>query len=318
MKTSNETPIAATIVEQASHWLMLQWSGELDKAQQRRFAEWRNADPEHARAWQRLEHLQQTLSGVSADTALAVLREQPDARRRQTLKLLSALLLAGGSGYIVQSQLPWREAMADLRSGTGERLQRTLADGSRLGLNSGSAVDIQFSASERRIRLLAGELLLDSGHDPAQRPLIVDTIAGDVLALGTRFSVYQHDDKCQVDLFEGELELRPRQARAIRLQAGQGCWFSTTQIGDIAPANLNAIAWHDGRLIAERMPLGQFTAELARHRAGMLRCDPAVAALPLTGVFPLADTDRVLTALEQSLPVKVHRLTRFWTTISPA
>jgi len=151
MKTSNETPIAATIVEQASHWLMLQWSGELDKAQQRRFAEWRNADPEHARAWQRLEHLQHTLSGVSADTALAVLREQPDARRRQTLKLLSALLLAGGSGYIVQSQLPWREAMADLRSGTGERLQRTLADGSRLGLNSGSAVDIQFSASERRI-----------------------------------------------------------------------------------------------------------------------------------------------------------------------
>ena len=36
MKTSNETPIAAAIVEQASHWLMLQWSGELDKAQQRR------------------------------------------------------------------------------------------------------------------------------------------------------------------------------------------------------------------------------------------------------------------------------------------
>lgn len=318
MKSTSEAPVCATIVEQASHWLMLQWGGELDEEQQRRFIEWRAADPEHDRAWRRLEHLQSTLGGVPADTALTVLREQPDARRRQTLKLLGALLLAGGGSYLAQSQLPWREAMADLHSGTGEQLQRTLADGSRLSLNSGSAVDILFSASERRIRLLAGELLLNSGHDAAQRPLIVESAVGEIQALGTRFSVYQRDDRCQVELFDGELELRPRHARAMRLQAGQGCWFSATRFGDIAPANPNAIAWQDGRLIAERTPLGEFVAELARHRHGMLRCDPAIAALPLTGVFPLADTERVLAALEQSLPVKVHRLTRFWTTISAA
>ncbi|KIY41896.1 iron dicitrate transport regulator FecR [Pseudomonas sp. 10-1B] len=318
MKNASEAPISAAIVEQASHWLMLQWGGELDKDQQRRFAEWRTADPEHERAWQRLEQLQSTLGGVSADTALTVLRELPDARRRQTLKLLGTLLLAGGSSYLVQSRLPWREAMADLRSRTGERLQRTLADGSQLSLNSGSAVDILFSTSERRIRLLAGELLLDSGHEAAQRPLIVDTAVGEIQALGTRFSVYQRDDKCQVELFDGELELRPLHACVRRLQAGQGCWFSATRYGDIGPANPNAIAWQDGRLIAERTPLREFVAELARHRNGMLRCDPVVASLPLTGVFPLADTDRVLIALEQSLPVKVHRLTRLWTTIGPA
>lgn len=318
MKTASEAPISSAIVEQASHWLMLQWSGELDNERQRHFVEWRAADPEHERAWRRLEHLQSALSGVPADTALAVLCEQPDARRRQTLKLLGALLLVGGSGYLVHSKLPLREAMADLRSGTGERLKRTLPDGSRLSLNSGSAVDILFSASERRIRLIAGELLLDSARDAAQRPLIVDTAAGEIQALGTRFSVYQRDQNSQVELFEGELELRPRQARATRLHAGQARWFSATRFGDIAPANLNAIAWQDGRLIAERTALGAFVAELARHRPGMLRCDPSIAHLPLTGVFPLADTDRVLTALEHSLPVKVHRLTRLWTTISPA
>lgn len=318
MKAISEAPIAPAVVKQASHWLMLQWGGEMDDEQQRRFSEWRTADPEHGRAWQRLEHLQRTLSGVPADTACAVLRELPDARRRQTLKLLGALLLAGGSGYLAQSHLPWRETMADLRSGTGERLQRTLADGSRLNLNSGSAVDILFSASERRIHLLAGELLLDSGRDPAQRPLIVETAAGEIQALGTRFSVYQRDGGSQVELFEGELELRPRQAPATRLQAGQSRWFSATRLGDITLANHNAIAWHDGRLIAERMPLGQFIAELSRHRPGALRCDPAVADLPLTGVFPLADTDRVLTALQQSLPVKVRGLTRYWVTVGPA
>lgn len=317
MKAASEAPVSALVVEQASHWLMLQWSGELTEEQQRRFLAWRAADPEHHRAWQRLEQLQATLGGVPADTAMAVLRERPDTRR-QTLKLLGALLLAGGSGYLVQAQLPWREAMADLRSGTGERLQRTLADGSRLSLNSGSAVDILFSASERRIRLLAGELLLDSGHDRANRPLIVETAVGEIQALGTRFSVYQRDSGSQVELFEGELELRPWQASATRLRAGQSRWFSATQFGAITPANLNAIAWHEGRLIAERMPLGQFLAELARYRPGMLRCDPAIAGLALTGVFPLADTDRVLTALEQSLPVRVSRLTRFWVTVGPA
>ncbi|POA56740.1 MULTISPECIES: FecR domain-containing protein [unclassified Pseudomonas] len=318
MKTASEAPILPAIVEQASHWLMLQWNGGLDDEQLRRLAAWRAADPEHERAWLRLEHLQSTLCSVPADTARVVLSELPDARRRHALKLVGALLLAGGSGYLVQSQLPWREAMADLRSGTGERLQRTLSDGSSLSLNSGSAVDILFSASERRIRLLAGELLLDSGHDPAKRPLIVETVAGEIQALGTRFSVYQHDGGCQVALFEGELELRPRQAPATRLQAGQSRWFDASRLGDMTPANRNAIAWHDNRLIAERMPLGRFIAELARHRPGMLRCEPAVASLPLTGVFPLADTDRVLAALQQSLPVKVRSLTRYWVVVGPA
>lgn len=318
MKSVNEAPIAPAIVEQASHWLMLRWGGELDDEQQRRFTEWQAADPEHNRAWQRLEQLQSTLTGVPSDTARAVLREMPDARRRQALKLLGALLVTGGSGFLAHSQLPWREAMADLRSGTGERLQRTLPDGSRLSLNSGSAVDILFSASERRIRLLDGELLLDSGHDATHRPLIVETAAGEIQALGTRFSVFQQGDGSQVELFEGQLELRPRHAPPVRLQAGQSRWFSATRLGEVAPANVNAIAWNDSRLIAERMPLGQFIAELSRHRPGVLRCDPAVASLPLTGVFPLADTDRVLTALQQSLPVRVHSLTRYWVTVGPA
>ena len=65
------------------------------------------------------------------------------------------------------------------------------------------------------------------------------------------------------------------------------------------------------------MPLGQFLDELARHRPGVLRCDPTVAELPLTGVFPLADTDRVLAALQQSLPVDVQRVTRYWVTVRP-
>lgn len=317
MSRAADAPIAPAIVEQASHWLMLHWGGQLDAAQQARFQAWQAADPEHYRAWQRLQRLQGTLAGVPSGTASQVLREQPDRRRRQTLKLLATLLLVGGTGYTAQAQLPWREAMADLRTAPGQRSQHTLADGSRLALNSGSAVDIRFSEHERRIRLLTGELLLDSGQDPARRPLIVETAAGEIQALGTRFSVYEVEGGSRVELYEGELQLRPRQAAAMRLQAGQKSWFSAVRLGRSEPADANAIAWNDGRLVAERMPLGQFLGELSRHRRGVLRCDPDVAHLPLTGVFPLADTDRVLVALQQSLPVEVHSLTRYWVTVGP-
>ncbi len=317
MNQHSHAPIAPAIVEQASHWLMLHWGGELDAEQRRRFAAWQAADPEHQRAWHRLEQLQGTLAGVPGATASRVLREMPDARKRQTLKLLGLLLVAGGSGYLGQQQLPWREAMADLRSGTGERLQHTLTDGSRLSLNSDSAVNIRYSDTQRRIQLLRGELLLDSGHDPAQRPLIVETAAGEIQALGTLFSVYEVAGGSRVELYEGALELRPRHAAAARLAAGEQRWFSAGQLGPIATAERNSIAWHDGRLIAERMPLGQFISQLSRHRPGVLRCDPAVANLSLTGVFPLADTDRVLAALQQSLPVEVRSITRYWVTVVP-
>lgn len=317
MSQHTDAPIAETVVQQASHWLMLHWQGSLDSQQQVGFDAWLAADAEHRRAWSRLGRLQQELTQVPAATSLNVLRQQPELRRRHTLKLLTTLLLVGGSGVIAQRTLPWREAMADLRTGVGERLQRTLDDGTRMALNSGSAVNIRYSTRERRIQLLGGELLLDSGHDPAKRPLIVETAAGEIEALGTRFAVHEIDGGSRVDLYAGELELRPRHAETSRLQAGQQRWFSAERNADIVPADRNAIAWNEGRLIAERMPLGQFIKELSRHRPGILRCDTAVADLPLTGVFPLADTDRVLTALQQSLPVEVQRVTRYWVTVRP-
>lgn len=316
MKQTADAPVAPAIVAQASHWLMLHWGGELSAQQQAEFYAWQAAHPEHQRAWGRLQRLQGTLAGVPPHTARAVLREVPDHRRRDTLKLLSLLLAAGGSGYLLTSSQFGREQLADVRTGTGDIRHLQLADGSRLDLNSGSAVDIQFSASERRIRLLSGELQLTSAHEAgAHRPLIVETAAGEIEALGTRFSVRELDGGSRTDLYEGALQIRPRHAAAVPLQAGQSVWFSASQVGATQPAQSNAVAWSNGRLIAERQPLGEFLADLSRHRRGLLRCEPAAAKLLLTGVFPLADTERVLATLAQTLPIQIDYRTRYWVTV---
>lgn len=310
----HDAPIAPAIVEQASEWLMLQWGGELQGQQHEAFAQWQAADPEHRRAWQRLQHLQQTLGSVPVDSARAVLRDTPDTQRRAALKLLGLLLVAGGSGYLVQRSEPWQATFADYRTPTGEIRHVTLSDGTRLDLNSDSAVDLRFSASERRIRLIRGEVLLTSGHDPV-RPLIVETPAGDVQALGTRFAVRELPEGSRVDLYEGRVRVTPRHGPAVQMNVGDSLWFDARHSSALPPVSAAASSWTEHRLIAERQPLGEFVAQLSRYRPGLLRCDQAVSSLLLTGVFPLNDTDAILAALERSLPVQVQSVTRYWVTI---
>lgn len=317
MKPLADAPVAPRVVAEASHWLMLHWQGALADPQQVAFAAWHGADPEHQRAWARLQQMQQAFTRLPKAQSLAVLRQQPQLRRRDALKLLSGLLAAGGSGWLAERQVPWREAMADLRTGTGETLQRQLADGSQLWLNTSTAVNVRFSAQARRVQLISGELLLASGHDSAytHAPLIVDTSVGEVQALGTRFSVRQVAGGCLVCLYEGALQVRPRQAAAVQLGAGQALWFNALTSRPAGFADANAIAWSRGQLVANQTPLGVFLQDLARYRPGFLRCSRAVANLHLTGVFPLTDTDRILVALEQTLAVRVRRVTRFWVSV---
>lgn len=314
---SLHAPLPKDVVSQASEWLMLHWGGEMSAEQCLAFDRWQNADPEHARAWQRLQQLQHTLGSVPQDHARATFTTQPDTDRRSMLKLLGLLLTVGGSGYLLQSSDTVRTTLADVRTRVGEIRHETLEDGTRLTLDTDSAVDILFSARQRRIRLLSGRILLETGQKTEfqQRPLIVETPMGDIQALGTRFCVTNLPDKTHVELFQGALEIRARAAPAMRLEAGQQMWFNRQQTGQITGADASASTWSEGRLVAERQPLGEFLAQLSRYRSGYLRCDKAAQDLLLTGVFPLDNTDRVLDSLSRSLPVEIHRTTRYWVTV---
>ncbi len=99
-----------------------------------------------------------------------------------------------------------------------------LADGSVLCLNTGSAVNVRFDASRRLIELLAGEILVTSGHGAGSAaPLVVVTREGVVRALGTRFAVRQHDGSSMVDVFESAVDISPtahREAETAKAHRG--------------------------------------------------------------------------------------------------
>ena len=278
--------------------------------------QWRQQDELHRWAWQQVEALQLQLQGLPTGLAYRTLNT-PDAPQLGRRTLLKGLVLGAGVSGLAWSgyrQTPlW---LADLRTSTGERRSLSLDDGSRLTLNTASAVDIRFDGARRLIVLRAGELLIETAKDP--RPLLVRSAQGEMRALGTRFTVRQHEDRTELNVLEHAVAVRNApQGPEVRVDAGQQLVFDSGPLAAPRPADPNQSEWSHGRLVVDGWRLDRLLAELQRYRPGLLGCDPQVAHLRLSGAYPLDDTDRALAAIARALPVRVQSRTRYWVRLLP-
>ncbi|NGX16044.1 FecR domain-containing protein [Wenzhouxiangella sp. XN24] len=306
-----------TILDEAASWLALAQQRSLDDREAAELEAWRRHSEAHEKAWQAALELQRMFDGVPAEIGAEVLgRHRRD--RRAVLKSLAVLAFAAPAGYAAWLHAP--RLTADYRTATGERHDVTLPDGSRLALNTASAVRLEFSAGERRLVLVEGEIMVSTNPDGArdERAFIVQTRHGTVRALGTRFTVRDLDDgRTRVAVFEHAVAVRPLgAAQAHRLDAGGTLVFDAQQVFPSRGHDETGPAWSRGQLVSRNQRLEDFLAELSRYRPGLLRCDPAVAELRLSGVFQLDDTDRVLELLGETLPVRIERRTPFWVTVA--
>ncbi|UVE16887.1 FecR family protein [Pseudomonas sp. LS44] len=306
--------ISPAVSAQAVQWLVeLQASG-YEPQRVQAWQQWRDADPQHARAWRRIEAINHSLRGLPAPLVQASLGQPSSPQRRHALKLL--LLGAGSVAALgVGRGIDWQPLLADQSTAIGERRELTLADGSQLTLNSDSAVDIRFDAQQRLIQLRRGEIFLASQADP--RPLRVSTPNGELLAGLGRFNVRMDAEQMQVQVLDGELQLQQPMLKPLLLQGGEQLGFTSDSRSPIRPAEPTSNAWTAGMLIASGMRLDRFIGELARYRHGHLSCAAEVAALQLSGTYPLDDSEQILALLPQTLPVQVQRLTRYWVRIQP-
>lgn len=308
-------PVPESVSLQAVQWLVQLQACDAGEASRKAWRHWRAAHPDHERAWQHVEACGLQLQGLPAPLAHGTLA--PRRGRRQATKLLALALFAGGSAWWLRDGA-WQEWTADHRTATGQRLALTLVDGTQVHLNTASAVDVRFDGRQRLLRLVRGEVLIATAADAQQRPFLVETDHGRLRALGTRFAVRQQRDASHVAVYEGAVEVRPRDAAdaAVRiLAAGEQAGFSRQGVDAPQPANALATAWTAGMLVAHDMPLADFIAELSRHRPGRLVCDPAVAGIKVSGMYPLDDTDRVLDMLLRTQPVQLSGVGRYWITV---
>jgi transmembrane sensor len=300
----------------AAQWYARLHSGVATDADRSAWNDWLVADPAHLQAWQRMAAVGEQMASVPGTLASPALRGA-DLSRRQVVRSVLLLASASSVGWLGWRSETSRSLFADLRTAVGERRELRLADGSSLLLNTDTSVNLRFDGRQRVLELLSGEILVTTAVDPLQRPFKVLTRHGEVLALGTRFIVRSQELGGEVSVLEKAVQVSPALGGAmIRVEAGQSVAFNGRSAGALRRNDASVGAWQQGSIIAIDRPLSELLADISRYRSGVLRCDPRIAQLKVSGAFPIDNTDRALAALESGLSLRVTQYSRYWVNVS--
>nr|WP_255456996.1 FecR domain-containing protein [Pantoea sp. Tr-811] len=312
-----------SIEEQAAEWVLRLGEGDLDTQEQVEFKAWLNADPRHQATLQRMQGVVSQLQAlrpqrqpVAAALKVAAQGARPASlSRRAVIGLVLAASVLGALPFTGVTPPTW---FADLHTEPGEWRSEVLADGSHLTLAGNAVVDVQFTASERRIRLRQGQILIEVAHDAA-RPLLVLTEEGSFRALGTRFVVSRSTGRSELTMLESRVEARSA-VSGDQLVAGRGerAWVARDGLGPLPAVDPQRVeqAWQHHQLVADGVPLDQVLDALAAQRRGVLRFDrQAMQGLKVSAVLPLDDSERALRLLAEALPIRIGGVGRWWTTV---
>jgi transmembrane sensor len=308
-----------TLVDEAAQWMALLQSGDVSLGERAAFDAWRAADPRHQQIIEQmgggLKLLRNpSLSGLPRNSLLHSLNA-PSSRRRfisGSLSVLGVAVLAG----LLGRRYGWLPEAGELSTGTGERRDFTLQDGSALTLNARSRVVPLFDSTQRLLALRSGELLVNVAKDPS-RPFVVETEHGRMRALGTKFLVQQGDDSTRLVMLHSQVEVLTAGGARQVVGAGESLTFNAAGVLSIERSRGYEGAWTQGRLEVRDRPLSEVIDSLRRYRRGILHVSPQVADLRLSGLYPLDDSDRTLQLLERSLPIRVTWHNPYWVSIAP-
>lgn len=296
------------IARAAAQWLALLESGAATERDHAALQLWRESHPQHEQTWQKAQTLRQRFSGLPQALAMASL-DRPQPGRRAVLKRALGLAALVPTAWLISRQLPIEGWRADLHTATGERKRMPLANGASLQLNTATAVDV----APGRIHLVEGELALTV---PGTQPMAVHTRYGELSVSQADVCVRQLASGCLVSVLKGAVQVRDLNGRLSTLQGGQQAALKTSGLGAWVPFDVSQLGWRDGVLTAQNQALGDFLRELERYRPGVLRWDPRLESLRVTGSFRLDDTDRILNLLASTLGFKVQARTRYWVTLT--
>ncbi len=288
---------------EAAAWLARLQGDARTPAREAAFADWLQADPAHAAAFEHATDIWSILPGAAS--GLHEPRREmrpaplPPARSRwPELALAASLVLALCIGALF-----WLMRPPSYSTGVGEQQVATLEDGSRIALNTNSRLQVRYGASERLIELDHGEAMFEVAHNAA-RPFIVRAGNKQVRAVGTSFVVRRDGDAVVVTLLQGKVavtDIHPAspQARPTYLVPGNRLRAIASQPAriDEQPAEA-ATAWRRGQAMFADTPLADAVTELNRYGGPRLVLDdPAIAGLRVSGVFATNDTEEFARAV---------------------
>ena len=310
------------VIDNATRWIVLLRSGHASEADWQAYRQWRAQDPRHEQLCAQLETrlgvfkvpIAQGVSGKVLQQALTT----PGTSRRKLLQgALACTGVALGASLLVSQRTTLGELTADVSTGTAERRTVSLPDGSELFLNAKSAVDLDFSGPHRIVRLLDGELRVKVAVNPVT-PFQLVTPQALIHVLGSDLTVREREGQGLVVALKGALQIARQGLETLQLQTGHEVSYDRYGFSPVRVMSLGAAAWVDGLLEVRDVPLAQIIEALRPYRGGVLRIDPAVAELRVSGMFRLDKTEQVLDTLARTLPIQVLRRSDYWVSVTCA
>lgn len=325
-----ESPHHNQLEQEAVEWLIRLTSGDATPENFTEFANWRNRSPAHNHAYRKISALWDKL-----DKPILAWREQQEALGENLLppliekpaveltaikypvnRLSGGLLITAMLAFVVINLFPdyINFPFADYRTRIGEQRTITLADGSKIFLNTDTVLNVSFTNNARNIELIKGEAEFVVAHNQ-QKPFIVKSGDIQTQAIGTQFLVRNSANQSTVILLEGKVKTSLTDKAigkqdAFILRAGEQVVFDGNRLERSHPTDVSGVdRWKRGQLQMNFVTLEQALAEISRYRRGGIKLlDRSLAQRQINAVIDLNQIDAWLAALETTMPLKIFSL----------
>lgn len=336
-QTPDPAPSPEVIEAAAAAWLSLRDRG-MNAAETAEFVRWLQQDTQHAAVFAELDRTWKDFDRLAAvpatnapepDGDLLAPRVRP---RRRRMPVWTALGAAAAAAIVLLTATHVRTPRHTAETAVGAFQSLDLPDGSVAQLNTDSAIDTTFTATERGVRLVRGEVYFSVTKDPA-RPFVVTAGPVAVRAVGTAFNVRQRDAAVEVLVTEGSVRvdgagqrqslLAPSTAPTEEpplLVAGERAIITVpARASDAAPTSAvvtkisaievqRALAWQERRLEFDAIPLADVVREFNRYnRRQLVIPDPQLAAKRFSGTFRADGYESLVRLLEDDFGVAATR-----------
>jgi len=311
---------STTVAEQAAQWVARRDRG-LTPTEQDDYLQWLQGNSLHASTLVGHEETLQRMMQLAQWQPAHSAEPNPDLfappRRRfwrwlpLALAVAAAFVIAGLTWWHVPGIQP--EAKST-KSYLRVNEQRVLADGSVVQLKDDSRIELHYTATERRVRLIGGEAHFSVAKNPA-RPFVVEAGNVGVYAVGTAFNVRLDAHAVEVLVTEGRVRLEHAAAATRSLSAGQrviiplSATAPESPVATVTPEEIQeTLLWQTPRLQFFETPLAEAVAEFNRHnRTQLLLADRQLGSTPIGGTFRVHNLDGFVRLLEATLPIEAER-----------
>ncbi len=323
----------APIMRTAGGWLARRDRG-FSAAEQVEFERWRAVDPRHAAAVAQLEHtlatfddLQMLAPAEASDRAPDPDFFAPRPTRRRFAAFTAAALAAAAAVTIalVHFTAPTPATLVPRLATSAVTTERaTLPDGTVANLNKNTRLVVEFTATERRVRLLRGEAHFEVTKDAA-RPFVVAAGSVAARAIGTAFNVRLGPDAVEVLVTAGRVQVARDHppghgaAEAAVLSAGFRATVALAaptaapQVVQLATDDIaRQLAWQPRLRDLNNVSLADLVADFNRRVAGpaalrLVLADPALADLRIGGSIYFEQPEAFVRLLEKSFGLRAER-----------